>query len=191
MHPGGALALATIIIAATVGIVIRRRRGVGWRRIVVAALLVWLGVAGLVVLWMLIAAVAGQRAYFGAVQVPLFAAVWSAPQAAPPGQLRRRDALWEGYEQRGTPLAGECTYTPPGRMPGRGVTICANVQSDGVPAQLVLLSRSRSVSLVDYRRRWGLCASDVGPALGEDGLSIAVRVPREGIGAGDKELVAV
>ena len=62
MQAGGALALAAIIIAASAGIVIRQRRGVGWRRIVVAALLVWLGVAGLVVLWALIAAVAGHRA---------------------------------------------------------------------------------------------------------------------------------
>jgi hypothetical protein len=70
MHPGGALALAAIIIAASAGIIIRQRRRVGWRRIVAVALLVWLGVAGLVVLWVLIAAVAGQRAYFGAIQVP-------------------------------------------------------------------------------------------------------------------------
>src|SRR5215207_9554483 len=42
-----------------------------------------------------------------------------APQAAPSGQLRRRGALWEGCEQRGTPLARGCTYTRPGRMPGR------------------------------------------------------------------------
>jgi hypothetical protein len=34
---------------------------------------VWLAVAGVVVLWELIAAVAGKRAYFGAVQVPLSA----------------------------------------------------------------------------------------------------------------------
>ena len=73
MHPGGALALTVIILAASAGVVIRQRRGVGWRRIVVVALLVWLGVAGLVALWVLIAAVAGQAAYFGAIQVPLSA----------------------------------------------------------------------------------------------------------------------
>jgi hypothetical protein len=50
MQAGGALALAAIIIAASAGIVIRQWRGVGWRRIVVVALLVWLGVAGIVVL---------------------------------------------------------------------------------------------------------------------------------------------
>jgi hypothetical protein len=73
MPVGGTLAFTTIIIAVSVGIIIRHRRGDGWRRIVAVAVLVWLGVAGLIVLWTLIAAVAGQRAYFGAIQVPLAA----------------------------------------------------------------------------------------------------------------------
>ena len=62
MPVGGTLALTTIIIAVSAGIIIRHRRGDGWRRIVAVAVLVWLGVAGLIVLWTLIAAVAGQRA---------------------------------------------------------------------------------------------------------------------------------
>jgi apolipoprotein N-acyltransferase len=70
MPVGGTLAFTTIIIAVSAGIIIRHRRGDGWRRIVAVAVLVWLGVAGVIVLWTLIAAVAGQRAYFGAVQVP-------------------------------------------------------------------------------------------------------------------------
>ncbi len=73
MQPGGVLALTAIILAASAGIVIRQRQGDGWRRIVVIAFLVWLGIAGVIVLWALIAAVAGQRAYFGAVQLPFFA----------------------------------------------------------------------------------------------------------------------
>jgi hypothetical protein len=73
MQAGGALALTAIIVAAGASILIGQRRGAGWRRIVVVALLVWLGVAALVVLWALIAAVAGQGAYFGAIQVPLSA----------------------------------------------------------------------------------------------------------------------
>jgi hypothetical protein len=73
MPVGGTLAFTTIIIAVSAGIIIRHRRGDGWRRIVAVAVLVWLAVAGLIVLWALIAAVAGQRAYFGAVQVPLAA----------------------------------------------------------------------------------------------------------------------
>jgi hypothetical protein len=71
MQAGGALALAAIIVAAAASILIGQRQGVGWRRIVIVAFLVWLGIAALVVLWALIAAVAGQGAYFGAIQVPL------------------------------------------------------------------------------------------------------------------------
>ena len=71
MPMGGALALTAIIAVAGAGIVITQRGGAGWRRIVAVALLVWLAVAGLIVLWALIAAVAGKRAYFGAIQVPL------------------------------------------------------------------------------------------------------------------------
>jgi hypothetical protein len=67
MQAGGALALTAIIAVASAGIVITQRGGAGWRRIIAIALLVWLGVAGVIVLWELIAAVAGQRAYFGAV----------------------------------------------------------------------------------------------------------------------------
>jgi hypothetical protein len=70
MPIGGALALTAIIAVASAGVVITQRRGAGWRRIVAVALLVWLALAGVMVLWELIAAVAGQRAYFGAVQVP-------------------------------------------------------------------------------------------------------------------------
>jgi hypothetical protein len=71
MSIGGALALTTIIAVASAGLVITQRRGAGWRRIVAVALLVWLAVAGVMVLWELIAAVAGHRAYFGAIQMPL------------------------------------------------------------------------------------------------------------------------
>jgi apolipoprotein N-acyltransferase len=71
MPIGGALALTAIIAVASAGVVITQRRGAGWRRIVAIALLVWLAVAGVMVLWELIAAVSGQRAYFGAIQVPL------------------------------------------------------------------------------------------------------------------------
>jgi hypothetical protein len=73
MPVGGALALTAIIAVASAGLVITQRRGAGWRRIVAVALLVWLAVAGVMVLWELIAAVAGKRAYFGAIQVPLSA----------------------------------------------------------------------------------------------------------------------
>jgi hypothetical protein len=73
MPIGGALALTAIIAVASAGVVITQRRGAGWRRIVAVTLLVWLAVAGVMVLWALIAAVAGQRAYFGAIQVPLAA----------------------------------------------------------------------------------------------------------------------
>jgi hypothetical protein len=71
MPVGGALALTAIIAVASAGLVITQRRGAGWRRIVAVALLVWLAVAGVMVLWALIAAVAGTRAYFGAIQMPL------------------------------------------------------------------------------------------------------------------------
>jgi hypothetical protein len=71
MQIGGALALTAIIAVASAGLVITQRGGAGWRRIMAVALLVWLAVAGVMVLWALIAAVAGQRAYFGAVRLPL------------------------------------------------------------------------------------------------------------------------
>jgi hypothetical protein len=73
MQIGGALALTAIIAVASAGLVITQRGGAGWRRIMAVALLVWLAVAGVMVLWELIAAVAGKRAYFGAIQVPLSA----------------------------------------------------------------------------------------------------------------------
>jgi hypothetical protein len=71
MPVGGTFAFTTIIIAVSAGIIIRHRQGDGWRRIVAVGLLVWLGVAGVIVLWTLIAVVARKRAYFGAIQVPL------------------------------------------------------------------------------------------------------------------------
>jgi hypothetical protein len=73
MHASEVLVLTTIILAAGAGIVIWQRRGDGWRRIVVVALLVRFGFAGVMVLWALIAAVAGQKVYFGTIQLPLSA----------------------------------------------------------------------------------------------------------------------